>query len=418
MPRPSLEVADIFRDHGPAWRLANAGHVSLGQLKVMGAIERCRTAALGGHVAACEDCGHSHVAYNSCRNRHCPKCQGAAAKDWLAARQAELLDVAYFHVVFTLPKPIADIAYQNKAVVYDILMKAAAETLITIAADPKHLGAKIGFTAVLHTWGSALTHHPHLHMIVPGGGIARASGAEGASPTGTENNERWISCRPRFFLHVLVLSRLFRRLFLAKLCAAHHAGRLCFFTDLAYLTEHEAFSRTLAPWHDAEWVVYAKPPAAGPNAVLAYLSRYTHRIAISNSRLIALDDKSVTFKWKDYRAKGHYRQKTMRLTIGEFIRRFLSHVLPKGFHRIRHYGLLANGNRAANLVRARALLALPGHHQATAPESPEKPDEPSPHTHPCPHCGGPMVIIETFEPGCTPKNHRQRGPPDGTQDIS
>ncbi len=328
MSRPTLEVADIFRDHGAAWRRANAGYVSLGQLKVMSAIERCRTAALGGHVAACTDCAHTQIAYNSCRNRHCPKCQGAAAKDWLEARQAELLDVPYFHVVFTLPKPIADIAYQNKAVVYDILFKAAAETLITIAAEPKHLGARIGFTAVLHTWGSALTHHPHVHVIVPGGGIS----ADGA---------RWISCRPRFFLHVLVLSRLFRRLFLEMLRAAHRAGRLHFFTDLAHLAEADAFSRYLAPWHDADWVVYAKPPAAGPDAVLAYLSRYTHRVAISNSRLITLDDKGVTFKWKDYRAKGRYRQKTMTLTTDQFIRRFLSHVLPKGFHRIRHYGLLA-----------------------------------------------------------------------------
>jgi hypothetical protein len=261
--RPTLEVADIFRDHGAAWRSANAGHVSLDKLKVMSAIERCRTAALGGHVAACADCDHIHVAYNSCRNRHCPKCQGAAAKDWLAARQTELLDVPYFHVVFTVPKPIADIAYQNKSVVYDILLKAGAETLITIAADPKHLGARIGFTGVLHTWGSAMTHHPHVHWIVPGGGI---------SPDG----ERWIACRPRFFLHVRVLSRRFRRRFLEKLRAAHRAGRLRFFNDLALLAERRAFSRYLAPWHKAEWVVYAKPPAAGPDAVLAYLSRYTH----------------------------------------------------------------------------------------------------------------------------------------------
>ncbi|MFQ5974315.1 MAG: transposase, partial [Alphaproteobacteria bacterium] len=271
MSREGLEVADIFRAQGAAWRRANAGHVSLGQLKVMSAIERCRTAALGGHVARCADCSHSQIAYNSCRNRHCPKCQGAAAKDWLAARQAELLDVPYFHVVFTLPKPIADIAYQNKAVVYDILFKAGAETLITIAADPKHLGARIGFTGVLHTWGSALTHHPHVHWIVPGGGISL-------------DGERWISCRPRFFLHVRVLSRLFQRLFLEKLRAAHRAGRLRFFTDLAHLAERRAFTAYLAPWHDADWVVYAKQPFAGPEAVLAYLSRYTHRVAISNSR--------------------------------------------------------------------------------------------------------------------------------------
>jgi Zn finger protein HypA/HybF involved in hydrogenase expression len=404
MRRPTLEVADIFRDHGAAWRRANAGHVSLGQLKVMSAIERCRTAALGGHVAACTDCDHIHVAYNSCRNRHCPKCQGAAAKDWLAARQTELLDVPYFHVVFTLPKPIADIAYQNKAVVYDILFKAGAETLITIAADPKHLGARIGFTGVLHTWGSALTHHPHVHWIVPGGGISL-------------DGERWISCRPRFFLHVRVLSRLFRRLFLEKLRAAHQTGRLRFFTDLAHLAERQAFARYLAPWRDTDWVVYAKPPAAGPQAVLAYLARYTHRVAISNSRLIALDNNGVTFKWKDYRAKGRYRQKTMKLTTAEFIRRFLSHVLPKGFHRIRHYGLLANGNRAETLVRARQLLAMPPPLAETDDiQTVEQASEPSGNTYPCPACGGPMVIIETFKPGATPRHPRQRAPPQHPSD--
>jgi hypothetical protein len=402
--RPTLEVADIFRDHGAAWRRANAGHVSLGQLKVMSAIERCRTAALGGHVAACTDCDHIHVAYNSCRNRHCPKCQGAAAKDWLEARQAELLDVPYFHVVFTVPKPIADIAYQNKAVVYDILFKAGAETLITIAADPKHLGARIGFTGVLHSWGSAMTHHPHIHWIVPGGGISL-------------DGERWISCRPRFFLHVRVLARRFRRRFLEKLRAAHRAGRLRFFNDLAHLAERRAFSRYLAPWHKAEWVVYAKPPAAGPDAVLAYLSRYTHRVAISNSRLIALDDNGVTFTWKDYRAKGRYRQKTMTLTTDQFIRRFLSHVLPKGFHRIRHYGLLANGNRAANLARARQLLAMPPP-EAGEGQTVDAADEAPVNIYPCPACGGPMVIIETFEPGATPRHPRQRAPPRHPSDIS
>ncbi len=404
MPRPTLEVADIFRDHGAAWRAANRGHVSLGQMKVMSAIERCRTVALGGHVAACQKCSHTTIAYNSCRNRHCPKCQGAAAKDWLAARQAELLDVPYFHVVFTMPKPIADIAYQNKAVVYDILLKAGAKTLITIAQDPKHLGARIGFTGVLHTWGSALTHHPHAHWIVPGGGISL-------------DGERWVSCRPRFFLHVRVLSKLFRRLFLEMLCAAHRTGRLHFFTDLAHLAKRDAFSRYLAPCHDADWVVYAKPPAAGPDAVLAYLSRYTHRVAISNSRLIALDDKGVTFKWKDYRAKGRYRQKTMTLTTDQFIRRFLSHVLPKGFHRIRHYGLLANGNRAANLARARQLLAMPPP-VADDDQTVDDASEPSASAYPCPACGGRMVIIETFEPGATPPHPRQRAPPQCPSDFS
>jgi Zn finger protein HypA/HybF involved in hydrogenase expression len=402
MPRPSLEVADIFRDHGAAWRLANAGHVSLDQFKVMSAVERCRTAALGGHVARCEDCAHQHIAYNSCRNRHCPKCQGAAAKDWLAARQAELLPVRYFHLVFTVPKQIADIAYQNKAVIYDLLFKASAQTMITIAADPKHLGARIGFTAVLHTWGSAMTHHPHVHMIVPGGGL---------SPDGKE----WISCRPRFFLHVRVLSLLFQRLFLEKLAAAHNAGRLQFFGDHARLAEPGAFAAYLAPLRKIKWVVYAKPPFAGPEAVLTYLSRYTHRVAISNRRLVSADRQGVTFKCKDYRLSGPARYKTMALSNHEFIRRFLLHVLPKGFHRIRHYGFLANGNRAANLAQARAVLAVPGRDQAADPESP---DELSAHSHPCPKCGGPMVIIETFGPGQTPLRAQARDPPAGKAEAA
>src|ERR1700732_2569372 len=293
MARPSLEVADIFRDHGSAWRLANAGHVSFDQMKVMSAIERCRTAALGGHVARCENgaCAHTVVSYNSCRNRHCPKCQGAAAQKWLAEREAELLPVSYFHVVYTLPSQLRDVAYQNKRVIYDLLMKAAAETTLAIAADPKHLGARIGITAVLHTWGSALTHHPHVHMIVPGGGL---------SFDGT----RWVACKPGFFLPVRALSRLFRRLFLEGLAALHQAGRLAFFGDLVPLADRRALNAALAPLRRTEWVVYAKRPFAGAAAVLAYLSRYTHRVAISNSRLIASDDHSVTFRWKDYRARG------------------------------------------------------------------------------------------------------------------
>ena len=385
MPHPPLEVADIFRAHGPAWRRANAGHVSLGQLKVMSAIESCRTAALGGHVARCEDCAHTQIAYNSCRNRHCPKCQGAAARAWLADREAELLPVPYYHVVFTLPAQISDIAYQNKAVIYDMLFKAAAETLITIAADPKHLGAWIGLTAVLHSWGSALTHHPHVHMIVPGGGISL-------------DGQRWISCRPGFFLPVRVLSRLFRRLFLEKLAAAHDAGRLSFFGNHARLIEPSAFAAYLAPLRKVEWVVYAKRPFAGPQAVLAYLSRYTHRVAIANSRLIACDDNGVTFKWKDYRAKGRHRQKVMTLASDEFIRRFLIHVLPSGFHRIRHYGIFANGGRAENLARARELLGV-----SPTQGEPRDADEPPPPSLPCPCCGGRMFIIETFEPGSTPR---------------
>jgi Putative transposase/Transposase zinc-binding domain len=388
VPRPPLEVADIFRAHGPAWRRTNAGHVSLGQLKVMSAIETCRTAALGGHVARCEKCQHTLIAYNSCRNRHCPKCQGAAAKAWLADRQAELLPVAYYHVVFTLPAPIADIAYQNKAQIYAILFKAAAETLLTIAADPKHLGARIGLTAVLHSWGSALTHHPHVHCIVPGGGL---------SPDG----ERWVSCRPGFFLPVRVLSRLFRRLFLEKLAAAHEAGRLHFFGGHAPLAERHAFAAYLAPLRKIEWVVYAKRPFAGPQAVLAYLSRYTHRVAIANSRLIAFDDNGVTFRWKDYRAKGRERQKVMTLASDEFIRRFLIHVLPGGFHRIRHYGLFANGGRAENLARVRDLLGLQAQ-QDQPGDADARVDEPPTSLLPCPGCGGRMIIIETFERGSTP----------------
>jgi hypothetical protein len=381
--RPSLEVADIFRGHGPTWRRANAGHVSLGQLKVMSAIESCRTAALGGHVARCEKCTHSRISY-SCRNRHCPKCQGAAAKDWLAAREADLLPVPYYHLVFTLPAAIADIAYQNKAVIYDLLFKASAETLTTIAADPKHLGARVGITSVLHSWGSALTHHPHVHMIVPGGGISL-------------DGKRWVTCRPGFFLPARVLSRLFRRLFLEKLLAAYQANRLKFFGDHAHLAEAQSFATFLTPLRKAEWVVYTKTPFGGPKTVLAYLSRYTHRVAIANSRLIACDRTGVTFRWKDYRAEGRDRQKVMTLATAEFIRRFLIHVLPHGFHRIRHYGLLASGTRADNIAHARRLLDVP--------IQPEVGDtiEPKPLSQPCPFCGGRMIIIEMFQRGCSPR---------------
>jgi hypothetical protein len=385
LPRPALEVADIFRDHGAAWRKTNAGHVSLGQLKVMSAIENCRTAALGGHVARCEDCAHTLIAYNSCRNRHCPKCQAAAAKQWLTEREAELLPVPYYHVVFTLPAPVADIAYQNKAVIYDLLFKAAAETLITIAADPKHLGARIGLTAVLHTWGSALTHHPQVHMIVPGGGISL-------------DGERWIACRPGFFLPVRVLSRLFRRLLLESLAAAHNADRLQFFGDHAALADRAAFAAYLAPLRRAEWIVYSKRPFGGPEHVLAYLSRYTHRVAIANSRLVACDAGTVTFRWKDYRAKGRERYKTMSLAVPEFIRRFLIHVLPKGFHRIRHYGLFANASRADNIARIRGLLCI----HATQRQSDDAHIDEPPPSYPCPCCGGRMIVIETFGRGYVP----------------
>lgn len=390
MPRSDLEVADIFRALGPAYRARNAGHLSLGQLRVMSAIETCRTAALGGHVSRCEDCAHIDVAYNSCRNRHCPKCQAATAYDWLEARRAELLPVAYYHVVFTLPAPIADIAYTNKAVIYNALFKAASEALLTIGADPKHLGARIGVTMVLHTWGSALTHHPHVHCIVPGGGV---------SPDG----ERWIPCRPNFFLPVRVLSRLFRRLMLQRLVAAHGDGALNFFGDHANLAHIDAFRAFLKPLHRAKWVVYAKRPFAGPNQVLSYLARYTHRVAIANSRLVAFQAGRVTFKWKDYRREGQDRYGLMTLDGDEFIRRFLLHVLPDGFHRIRHYGLFANGARADNIARARCLLdALP----PTPP--PAEPDA-TPAPKPCPCCGGRLILIEAFERGRAPQ--RRAEPP-------
>jgi Putative transposase/Transposase zinc-binding domain len=400
MARPALEVADIFRDHGAAWRSTDAGHVSLGQLKVMAAIERCRTAALGGHIAACERCDHVQIAYNSCRNRHCPKCQAAAAKAWLAEREAELLPVPYYHLVFTLPAAIADIAWQNKAVVYDLLFRAASETLLTIAADPKHLGARIGMTAVLHTWGSALTHHPHLHIVVPGGGL---------SPDGT----RWIACRPGFFLPVRVLAKLFRRRMLERLTAAHARGQLRFFGEHATLTDDRAFTALLAPLKKTKWFVYSKRPFAGPQAVLAYLSRYTHRVAIANSRLIALDDAGVTFKWKDYRADGRARSKTMTLATHEFIRRFLLHVLPSGFHRIRHYGLFANGQRRAAIARARQLLDA-ATAEAAATEcadndnEAEAGDKTATPAQRCPCCGGRMIVVETFAAGITPR-HRPPG---------
>jgi hypothetical protein len=383
MPRPHLEVADIFHAHGADWRKANAGHISLAQLKVMSAIEHCRTSALGGHVERCEDCAHTRISYNSCGNRHCPKCQAAAARRWLEDREAELLPVSYYHVVFTLPAAIAAIAFQNKGAVYDLLFKAAAETLTTIAADPNHLGARIGLTAVLHTWGSALNHHPHVHIIVPGGGL---------SPDGS----RWIAGRPRFFLSVRVLSRLFRRLFLEGLVALKAAGRLALYGDLAPLADSEAFAAALAPLRRSKWVVYAKRPFAGPKAVLAYLSRYTHRVAISNSRLVRIDDKGVTFKWKNYRIKSGDRLKTMTLDAAEFIRRFLMHVLPSGFHRIRHYGLFASAVRARNIERVRALLTFAETSPQQQPETDcavGSVDE----ARKCPCCGGRMVIIETFE---------------------
>jgi len=341
--REGLEVADIFRHFGPAFRDRNGASLSTERRRAMIAIESCRTAALGGHVELCDNCGHQRVAYNSCRNRNCPKCQGLARAQWLEDRQAELLDVPYFHVVFTVPQEIEVIAFQNQTVVYDILFQSVSETLRRIADDPKHLGAQIGFLAVLHTWGQNLMHHPHLHCLVPGGGIA---------PDG----QSWIACREGFFLPVRVLSRLFRGLFLHYLEKAFTAGELNFFNAWRHLHEPAAFRRYLAPVHNAEWVVYAKRPFAGPAQVLDYVGRYTHRVAISNNRLLSMDNGKVRFRWKDYRDGN--RQKTMTLEGGEFIRRFLIHVLPDGFHRIRYFGFLANCHRARKLALCRELLGM------------------------------------------------------------
>jgi hypothetical protein len=391
--RSALEVSDIFREHGPSWRAAQHGHLSLGQLKVMSAIEQCRTAALGGHLLRCDGCGTDQLAYNSCRNRHCPKCQSSAAQRWLDARQADLLPVEYYHVVFTLPAPIAAVALQNKAAVYGLLFDIAAEVLQTIAADGKHLGARIGATLVLHTWGSALTHHPHVHGIVPGGGLS----ADG---------KHWVACRAGFFLSVRVLSRLFRRRFLEELLRLHQAGKLQFFGEHAALADAKAFKVWLTPLRRCEWVVYAKRPFAGPQAVLAYLSRYTHRVAISNSRLLAMDERGVTFRWKDYRASkagtGKTRHKAMTLSPEEFMRRFLLHVLPGGFHRIRHYGLLANGSRKECLAKVRGLLVPTVQGQAPTGASSDDAGTASSSKPPafvCRHCGQPLTILLSLARG-------------------
>jgi hypothetical protein len=370
-----LEVADVFRRHGEAYRLAHAGHLGRVERRVMSAIELCRTAALGGHTEQCEDCGIVRIAYNSCRNRHCPKCQGAAREDWLAARAAELLPVPYFHVVFTLPAPAAEIVFQNKEVIYTILFKAAAEALRKIAADPKHLGAEIGVLAVLHTWGQTLHHHPHIHCVVPGGG---------PSPDGA----RWIDCRPGFFLPVRVLSKLFRRLFLENLQAAFESGRLGFFGALAELGAPAAFADRLRKLRRVNWVVYAKRPFGGPKQVLAYLGRYTHRVAISNSRLVSMENGRVAYRWKDYR--HHAKPKLMTLEADEFIRRFLLHTLPDGFHRIRHYGFLANGHRDEKLTLCRRLLG----ERSPEPHAEQMQDSLQPRTpERCPSCGGAMVLL-------------------------
>jgi hypothetical protein len=390
--REGLEVADVFRHFGQAFRDQHGASLSAARRRAMTAIENCRTAALGGHVERCGDCGHQRVSYNSCRNRNCPKCQGLVRAQWLEDRQAELLDVPYFHVVFTVPDLIATIAFQNQTVVYDILFRAASETLHRIAADPEHLGAEIGFLGVLHTWGQNLLHHPHVHFLVPGGGIA-------------PDAESWIACRPQFFLPVRVLSRMFRGLFLHYLEKAFAAGELNFFSAQRHLHEPAAFRRHLAPAYDTEWVVYANRPFAGPAQVLDYVGRYTHRVAISNNRLVSMDggkslppgcDPGVRFRWKDYRDGNH--QKTMTLDGGEFIRRFLIHVLPDGFHRIRYYGFLGNCHRARKLARCRELLGM----ARAAPADPPPTDYRDRYEvltgrslRECPHCHtGIMVVID------------------------
>jgi len=387
MPRPALEVADIFRQHGASYRKAH--QLSYEQLRVMRAIEVCRTAALGGHVEKCDRCDFKRHAYNSCRNRHCPKCQSAERAKWLAARKAELLPVEYFHVVFTLPEQIAEIAFYNKETLYGILFRATSETLLTIARDPKHLGVEIGFFAILHTWGQNLLHHPHLHCVVPGGGL---------SP----DYESWISCPPGFFLPVKVLSRLFRRLFLDQLEDAFYKNRLRFPGSIKPLQEAFAFDRLLRSHEDREWVVYAKPPFGGPQRALEYLGRYTHRVAISNHRLLSLQEGRVTFQWKDYRSEHREKSKTMTIDSSEFQRRFLIHTLPAGFQRIRHYGFLANCHRADKLEYCRGLLMagatglLPQPAECTEMKEliTEKED-----IHRCPHCGiGSMVRVAVLEP--------------------
>lgn len=384
MPQSTLEVADVFRAHGQHWRESHTGHVSLEQLKVMSGIEHCRSEVLGGHVLHCPACEHSQIAYNSCRNRHCPKCQASAAKRWLAARQTELLPVDYYHVVFTLPQPISELAYYNKSVMYSLLLKAAAKTLLTIGADTKHLGARLGVTFVLHTWGSAMTHHPHVHGIIPGGGLSL-------------DGDKWVSCKAGFFLPVRVLSRLFRRLYLEGLREAYEQNKLLFFGDCLPIEEEKPFLVWLNNQRKVDWVVYAKRPFAGPQAVLAYLSRYTHRVAIANSRLVAMDKEAVSFKWKNYRVKEQNRQRTMTLTHDEFIRRFLLHVLPSGFHRIRHYGLTANTGRKKNLDKARQLLNV---NAPTVPVDKALSDEVKAHeptpTFVCPCCGAGMIVTDVL----------------------
>ena len=382
MTPPRLEVADVIRRHGGAFLDRYGDALGPEQRRALSDVAACRTAALGGHVETCDRCGHRQVAYNSCRNRHCPKCQASDAADWVEAREAELLPVAYFHLVFTLPAALGPIALQNPRVVYGLLFRAAAETLRQVAADPKHLGAEVGFLAVLHTWGQNLQHHPHVHCVVPGGGIA-------------PDASRWVACRPGFFLPVRVLSRVFRGKFLSLLRTAFDRGRLAFHGKLGPLADPAEFQRRLADSARTEWVVHAKPPFGGPHQVLKYLARYTHRVAISNSRLVATEGDDVTFRWKDYARGG--KQKTMTLKTTEFIRRFLLHVLPSGFVRIRHYGFLANRVCREKLELCRTLLATTPPVAAVPVAEPKEAVEGRPEAYACPACGaGRMVIVETI----------------------
>ena len=402
MTPPRFEVADIIRAHGGEFLDTYGDTTSPEQRRALADLARCRTAALGGHVEECDRCGHRQVAYNSCRNRHCPRCQGGGAARWVEDRAAELLPVEYFHVVFTLPAALAPIALQNPGAVYGLLFRAAAEALQQIAADPVHLGAEIGFLAVLHTWGQNLQHHPHVHCVVPGGGL---------SPDGS----RWVPCRPGFFLPVRVLGRLFRGKFLALLKAAFDGGRLSFHGKLAGLAGPAEFRRALADTAKTEWVVYAKPPFGGPEQVLKYLARYTHRVAISNRRLIGLEGDRVEFLWKDYADGG--KPKTMKLKAVEFLRRFLQHVLPAGFVRIRHYGFLANRVCREKLELCRTLLAALTTPQPVGAELASEPEwttESGPEPHICPACGeGRMVIVETF-----PADRRGRAGREPTQELA
>ncbi len=374
MIRPTLEVADIIRGQGERFIERSRSWLTWPQRKVLNAIERCRTAALGGHRDRCLRCGHRAISYNSCRNRHCPKCQTGARNRWLAERSKELLPVRYVHVVFTLPHQLAPLAYQNKRLVYRLLFQASTAALLEVAADPRHLGAQIGFLSVLHTWGQNLQHHPHVHCVIPAGGLSA-------------DHTRWIQPRYSFFLPIKVLSRVFRGKFAAGLRRAFQQGALGFYGDQKALQDPKQFRALLRSLFRQDWIVYAKPPFGGPEYVLHYLARYTHRVAISNHRLLAFHNGQVTFRWKDY-AHGNKKRK-MTVTADEFLRRFLLHVLPKGFVRIRFSGFLANRRRASLLPLCHQLLAAQPRSSSTCPASPEPPSSWS-----CPRCGGPMVIIE------------------------